>query len=1362
MRKSLSKKITQILFLTSIGVVGYTAIETSNVYAKTLVKDVRSEVTVKQNKEKKSNSILNITEIEYGKFYSDKYEYRVNYNRDEIYEKAVSKVLVNGKEYSEGKGYTFHYYGLQLNPKEFTKDENKVVIIANGYNDIEMIIKKDGTLISYKENQNKAPLLSVGDNIRAEEGQPIDLIFGVNANDNKDGDLTAKIQVNKGKLDVNNPVKGFYTVIYSVTNSLGKTITVTKEVEVTERSNTASNAKVELVKVTDKIADGVYTLGFKAYKIDRPNETSMLGGFFDKNVKVTVKDGKINLKILNLMNAEMLYDFRVESKGKYSPSKSEWVGESNTNGEYFMQTFEFPIEDLLSDHKGCVLVGAMGGNKSDIGNTDKYTKTKIVFNKVLKKGWNGFEILNKQKSSDDLLNTALKYMLSDEDGDGKISNEEISRAKGAIELVNYKFKDITRLKYLGKGVTRLNLEANKIDKLPQDIFDNLVNLEHLQLNGNQIKELPKGIFDKLTNLKTLILSANKIEKLPKGIFDKLVKLEDIQLATNKIIEIEDDVFDKLTNIKSIYIPDNNIKRISDNAFGNLKNLKNIILTNNKLENIPKGIGNLKNLEFLSLNNNNISSIPNEIGKLNKLTDIDLSKNYIKDIPKEVYSNLKNIRKLDISDNQIKEVPKNILDSFPNAYKLDFSMNKIKNVPKIKNTDAFIGCPQKTEMNLTLSAKDGEIKWKQNMDALDMLYWSDMITRDKPKDLNSYEKFMENEKGSKNIKDIIPFEWTIINEIQRKNSDGKYETIKKFTTLNDNDMLNGKINDPNMKKGSEYRLVKSFFTRQGNVQLSAFNDVATIVAESDALKNQINSINKNKSYDLKVKILKENEDKPSMAGNYIKKVTYEIKDVKHYIIVKLNRSDWMKNIKATIDGKEITPQMLNKEKNSNGEETNDIKFEVRDLNSKIVLGMNVEPMGNNRVSFRIVPEEESLNLIKADEIEENTKDNQEIKNEEVEKENNKESSKPKETTNKDEQSQKEQDLKNTEELKKEIKKKKIELEKINSQIEKSKKKIKEEKNKLNNSHKEKNATYNINFDILKENEDKPSMAGSYIKKVTYQIKNGNHYIVVNLNRSDWMKNIKATIDGKEITPEVLNKEKNSNGEETSDIKFEVKDLNSKIALGMNVKPMGNARVLFRIVPNKTSIIETSFNPKPKDLKNNLEVKKAKLELKKIKIEFEKAKLELEKAKLEKENNKDLNNPKEELKYINEKDKEIANTQDEKIVKNLSNKTDLNINKNEKNKDNNEKQISKEIAKKDKETVDIQQEQSLGNLLNKTNIKSSDNLNGNKDEKSEIEEINKDSSTLKELPRTGNKISKFGLVGFSTLLISIGTVLFRKKR
>ncbi len=65
-----------------------------------------------------------------------------------------------------------------------------------------------------------------------------------------------------------------------------------------------------------------------------------------------------------------------------------------------------------------------------------------------------------------------------------------------------------------------------------------------------------------------------------------------------------------------------------------------------------------------------------------------------------------------------------------------------------------------------------------------------------------------------------------------------------------------------------------------------------------------------------------------------------------------------------------------------------------------------------------------------------------------------------------------------------------------------------------------------------------MAGGHLERVNYGIRDGKKYFIVTLNRTDWIKNLTAIVDGKEITPTVIEEIKNNNGEEISRIKFPI--------------------------------------------------------------------------------------------------------------------------------------------------------------------------------------------------------------------------------
>ena len=296
------------------------------------------------------------------------------------------------------------------------------------------------------------------------------------------------------------------------------------------------------------------------------------------------------------------------------------------------------------------------------------------------------------------------------------------------------------------------------------------------------------------------------------------------------------------------------------------------------------------------------------------------------------------------------------------------------------------------------------------------------------------------------------------------------------------------------------------------------------------------------YEISGKALKENSNEPSMAGTYIEKVNYEVKDGKKQLIVNLNRLDWMKNIKAMVDGKEVTPKILEVTKNDKGEERGKIIFPINSLDSDIKLQMNVEPMGNSRVTFRLDLDKNTLKNINKDK---NTASNSSSSNK----------------TDKD---------KKVNENKEAPKENNKEIEKGgNNSTNESKYKV---ENLINKKVESNHKLYDISFKALKENSDEPSMAGEYIKKVNYEEKDGKKYLIVDLDRIDWMKNIKVIVDGKESTPVITDIVKNSKGEESGRITFEIGSLDSQVMLTMNVVPMGNAKVRYRLVVDKNTLKE----------------------------------------------------------------------------------------------------------------------------------------------------------------------------------------------
>ncbi|WP_314397015.1 NEAT domain-containing protein, partial [uncultured Gemella sp.] len=251
--------------------------------------------------------------------------------------------------------------------------------------------------------------------------------------------------------------------------------------------------------LTDKLEDGEYTLGFNALYADGRQGTSMLEGFFDKNVKLVVKDGKMSITMLNTLFAHGLYDFAIQNKGKWASGVKENFGEKNSAGQYDKALFTLPVEDLDQIHLGGVIVSYMGSLESDKGNFDKYTTVKLKFKPEIKKGWNGFELVEKnneeRKKSDDLLQKKLIANGVDTNKDGKVTEDELKNFTGDINIGSLEIDgkvdkgaiyNLDLLKHMGPGVKSFSSDSNNLGELPEDLFKNAVNIERINLGGNGV------------------------------------------------------------------------------------------------------------------------------------------------------------------------------------------------------------------------------------------------------------------------------------------------------------------------------------------------------------------------------------------------------------------------------------------------------------------------------------------------------------------------------------------------------------------------------------------------------------------------------------------------------------------------------------------------------------------------------------------------------------------------------------------------------------------------------------------------------------------------------------------------------------
>ncbi|KOC53091.1 hypothetical protein ADU90_00225 [Clostridium botulinum] len=898
------------------------------------------------NSDKKTMSVM---KTEYTRDYGadNAYKYQIMFNtnlgNEELYRQQLKEIIVNGisykKAFSVENDNTFYFsrMALDLNTRAFNKDENELILKADGFEDLRLKIRKDGSLI--KENQTDAL---------------IDPSFNL-------------------------------TNIKPVVN--------------TDTASVASE-KIRISEST-KLEDGLYTIGFKAYRVDRPSQTSMLGGFFDDNVKVEVKEGKIYTTWLNLLKAHMLYDFRIENDGKYPESIPTNYGEADNYGKYEMQTFKIPMDNFITPHTGGVTVSAMGGQKNYVGHIEKYTKVTLKFDTEIRKGWEGFKYeKEKEKEKSELQNKIFEALGGeglDFNHDGKIDSEDLNRAQGELVLSSKELSDISWIKYLGGDVTGLYINGNNIKDLPEGVFDRLVNLERLDLSGNRLSSLPTGIFDKLTKLKYLYLSGNQLKSINKDAFNKLTKLEELALDRNHIFNIPQGVFNNLTKLKLIGISENRLNNLPRDIFINNTELTSVNFSNNNIKEMPTSIKNANNLQEIIAHNNNIEILPKELKNLNNLEKLHLTNNSIKEIPVDIFKSLNKLTILEMNNNDIISVPDNIEEILPNLFKgmyssgLQLKYNRLTKISEKLNRlyekEKFKYVPQKNLMNLKLVNDNGTLRWDHKLSALDILCWGEtpnsFFDNIDPKTLEEYSKYL-NGRSTIDVLNKKGWDWTIQVEVQKKNEHGDFETIHTVTTEEEEDKV-GNYSVGNIENNDDYRIVKSLYGTTMNDKSLIFKETAYIgdtLNNSLAInntkpspeptpiegnsgassnikpenkpqakpevqpKNKENQVSKTK--DINVQVLKEKSHEPSMAAQYVEKtIKYTEKDGKKYFTVTLNRMDWMKNVAIEVGGNKVTAEK--KENGNIGEYT----FEVGSEKEEVMMRMNVVPMGNARVAFRIV-------------------------------------------------------------------------------------------------------------------------------------------------------------------------------------------------------------------------------------------------------------------------------------------------------------------------------------------------------------------------------------------------------------------------
>jgi Leucine-rich repeat (LRR) protein len=166
----------------------------------------------------------------------------------------------------------------------------------------------------------------------------------------------------------------------------------------------------------------------------------------------------------------------------------------------------------------------------------------------------------------------------------------------------------------------LDLLNNRITSVSSNTFASLRHLEALVLNYNRIENIPDDAFDALVNLNLLSLGHCGLSSLNPRWFQNLSNLTDLFLPSNEVAELPAGIFSPVNALRLLDIYDNRLETLSAQSFGgSAQSITTIIASKNAINAVDPGIigQNLDNLylaENVCVNRNfaNVTGTADEV------------------------------------------------------------------------------------------------------------------------------------------------------------------------------------------------------------------------------------------------------------------------------------------------------------------------------------------------------------------------------------------------------------------------------------------------------------------------------------------------------------------------------------------------------------------------------------------------------------------------------------------------------------------------------------------------------------------------------------------------------------------------------
>lgn len=120
-----------------------------------------------------------------------------------------------------------------------------------------------------------------------------------------------------------------------------------------------------------------------------------------------------------------------------------------------------------------------------------------------------------------------------------------------LEFIGNSITDLQFATGLPKSLEVLDVGANYISELPNDVFANLSNLIWLSIFANEVEVINERAFVGLNNLVTLAMEKNNITRVEKGPWDHLPCIKQLSFNSNNIKSIEKGFASKMNNLQDL-------------------------------------------------------------------------------------------------------------------------------------------------------------------------------------------------------------------------------------------------------------------------------------------------------------------------------------------------------------------------------------------------------------------------------------------------------------------------------------------------------------------------------------------------------------------------------------------------------------------------------------------------------------------------------------------------------------------------------------------------------------------------------------------------------------------------------------------